>query len=314
MIDYGICYKQQLTLTDPYFTTQHFDTFVAAFTADERSHVLFDKIDASHKQWIVFPEYGFQQPEYPAGAFVGPAGADEAHFTTTFLDTLVANSDHICVDITGFLAPYLLFLIRSIAARGITTFEMLYAEPGRYLKSEETRFSGEEVRVVRQVYGFEGTHVPDTTKDLLVVGAGYDHQLMKMVATTKEGARPIQIFGLPALQPDMYQQNILRASRAAEALGGKGVGEHADNHLLPAHCPFTTATFLSQLIRDTQFTNLYLCPLATKPQVAGFGIFYVTECLTKPVSILYPFCASFPRQTSDGIGRLWAYTVELDLK
>jgi hypothetical protein len=314
MIDYSICYKRQLAPTDPYFATRQFDTLIAAFTSDKRSRALFDKINATRKQWVVFPEYGFQQSECPAGAFIGPDGADEAHLITSLLDTVVSQSDRICVDITGFLAPYLLFLIRSIAARGITTVEMLYAEPGRYLKSEETTFSGEEVRSVRQVYGFEGTHGADTTKDLLVVGAGYDHQLMKMVATTKEGARPIQIFGLPALQPDMYQQNILRAARAAEALGGRGVGEHADNHLVPAHDPFATATFLSKLIEDTPFTNLYLCPLATKPQVAGFGIFYVTECLAKPVSILYPFCGSFPKQTSDGIGRFWAYTIELDLK
>ena len=314
MIDYSICYKQQLAPTDSYFASRHFDVFFAGFTSDERSRTLFGKISATSKKWIIFPEYGFQQAECPADSFIGPSNTDEANFITSFLDGAVTQSDRICVDITGFLAPYLLFLIRSLASRGITTLEMLYAEPGRYLKSEETAFSGEEVRSVRQVYGFEGAHVPDTSKDLLVVGAGYDHQLMKMVATTKEGARPIQIFGLPALQPDMYQQNILRASRAAEALGGRGVGEHADNHLLPAHDPFTTATFLSQLMQDTQFTNLYLCPLATKPQVVGFGIFYVTECLANPVSVLYPFCTSFPRRTSDGIGRLWAYTVELDLK
>jgi hypothetical protein len=313
MIDYTICYREQLFSGDHYFNSQSFDFFCAAFTDDERARTLFDKIVATQKRWVILPEYGFSLGEIPAQSYVPAKTADEADFITGFLDALgIQPSSRICIDITGFLAPYLLFLLRALAARGITCLELLYSEPGSYLDSEETQFSSENVHSVRQVYGYEGPHSADTSKDILILGAGYDHQLLKIVASTKEGARTIQLFGLPALRPDMYQQNILRANRAADALG-RPPGEHPDNLLLPAHDPFTTATILSKLVEERQFTNLYLCPLSTKPQVVGFGIFYINECLDKPISILYPFCSSFPKKTSVGVGRIWAYTAELNL-
>jgi hypothetical protein len=313
MIDYTICYREQLVTGAPYFSSQSFDLFCAALTDDERGRILFDKIQATQKRWVILPEYGFSGGEIPAESYAPAHTSDEADLITGFLDTSgIQPSSRVCVDITGFLAPYLLFLLRALAARGIMSLELLYSEPGRYLDSEETQFSSENVHSVRQVYGYEGPHSADTSKDILILGAGYDHQLLKIVASTKEGARAIQLFGLPALRPDMYQQNILRASRAADALG-RPPGEHPDNLLLPAHDPFTTATILSQLVEERLFTNIYLCPLSTKPQVVGFAIFYINECMDKPISILYPFCSSFPKKTSVGVGRIWAYTAELNL-
>jgi len=313
MIDYTICYRELVSPGDSYFISRSFDFLWAAWTKDERAHALYDRIQARNKQWIILPEYGFAEREIPLGSFAPTDTRDEAELITRFLDASGFNeSSSICIDITGFLAPYLLFLLRALAVRGISNVELLYAEPGRYLESEETQFSSENVRFVRQIYGYEGTHAPDTSKDVLILGVGYDHQLLKIVASSKEGARTIQLFGLPALRPDMYQQSILRASRAAEALG-RPPGEHPDNLPLPAYDPFTTATILSKLTEDREFTNLYLCPLSTKPQVVGFGIFYINECIDKPISILYPFCSAFSKETSVGIGRIWAYTAELNL-
>jgi len=312
MVDYTICYKEQLQ-PDAYFAAHTFDLFCAALTSDDRAHILFDKANAHRKQWLVLPEYKFNSAEIPQGSYTHDIGTGEADYIAGFLDAagLTPNSK-LCIDITGLLAPYLLFLLRALAAKKIFNFEVLYAEPGKYLESEETKFSGEVVREVRQVYGFEGSHIPDTSGDLLVLGAGYDHQLLKMVAMSKEGARVVEIFGMPALRADMYQENILRASRASAALG-RGAGDHQDNHLVPAHDPFMTATTLSKISESSRFTNLYLCPLATKPQVLGFGIYYLHECLNKPVSIVYPFCDVFPQKTSVGIGRVWCYSAELEL-
>ena len=313
MLDYTICYREYCSISDSFFAARSYDFFWAALTDDDRSRVLYEKVGASTKRWLVLPEYGYNASDIPTGSHAPVGVADEAEFIRELIDSSgLTRSSRICIDITGLLAPYLLFLLRALVSHGIVNIEVVYAEPGQYLQSEETKFSGEDVRTVRQVYGFEGSHIADTAKDILILGAGYDHQLLKMVATAKEGARAIQLFGLPALRPDMYQQNILRANRAADALG-RGAGAHQDNFLVPAHDPFTTASFLSSLAEEYDFTNLYLCPLATKAQVLGFGIFYITECVGKAVSILYPFCGTFPRKTSVGIGRIWIYTAELDL-
>lgn len=54
-----------------------------------------------------------------------------------------------------------------------------------------------------------------------------------------------------------------------------------------------------------------LCPLATKAQLLGFALYYLTECRNMPVSVLFPFCASYDRETTKGLTRIWKYTVEL---
>jgi hypothetical protein len=314
MIDYTISYRQSVLPNDYHLSQPKFDFFLAAYTLDDRTSAVFHDIQADQKRWLILPEYSFAGSEVPSGAYWGNDGCDEAEFINTLLDSLsIGPGARICIDITGVIAPYVLFALRAILDRGVRQLELIYAEPKSYLRSEETKFSGEDVRIVRQVLGFEGSHTADTSNDVLILGAGYDHELLKVVAAAKEGARSIQFLGLPALQPDMYQQNVLRASRAAEALG-RSAGAHHDNLLVPAHDPFMTATYLSLIAEREKYTNLYLCPLSTKPQAAGFALFYLVECLGKPVSILYPFCGSFPKRTSTGTARVWTYTIDFEIK
>jgi hypothetical protein len=35
------------------------------------------------------------------------------------------------------------------------------------------------------------------------------------------------------------------------------------------------------------------------------------ECRNEPVSMLFPFCAAYNRKTTDGLTRIWRYTIEL---
>src|SRR3546814_11297247 len=93
-------------------------------------------------------------------------------------------------------------------------------------------------------------------------------------------ARKLLMFGLPSLQPDMYQESRLRIARASEA-----VGEAADADLIfaPANNPFVTAQELSfaveaELRSGRGVSNLYLSPLGTKQQVSGFALFYLRDC------------------------------------
>src|SRR3546814_3958031 len=134
------------------------------------------------------------------------------------------------------MRPHLLLLVRMLRAAGVNQFEALYTDPIRYAKSENTTFTDGPVLEVRQVAGYEGSHVADSgTSDLLVIGAGYDHELVQWVSDSKMHARKLLIFGLPSLQPDMYQGRRLRIARASGA-----VGEAADADLIfaPANNPF----------------------------------------------------------------------------
>ena len=315
MIDYSVLYKEELPVIGNWPASASWDTFISAYTAAERVKAVYERVPASEKHWLVFPEYGFNPAEYPDTAYASSL-RDEAAYIREFWSKRIGSFrvGSLCVDITGFIRPYLIFLLRWLAEQKVTRFDALYTEPVIYAKRDQTKFSDEVVVEVRQIAGYEGIHTADTSNDYLIIGAGYDHQLIAQVAENKEFSRKVQIFGLPSLRADMYQENILRAYRAEEA-----VGRHTENqsssHFSPANDPFVTASKLREIVSTINarkpITNLYLSPLATKPQVLGFAIFYLTEHRNSATSLIFPFCETYNQETTSGLSRIWRYTVEL---
>jgi hypothetical protein len=316
-VDYSVLYKGELPSEGDWPRDARWDIFISAYTAAERVKRIFDKAAAGAKHWLIFPEYGFTGKECPDGAFAATT-RDEAEYVVAFWEQAIGDlaGRTICVDTTGFIRPYLMFFLRWFAERGVRRFDAIYTEPVIYSKREQTRFSDEAVVEVRQVAGFEGNHNPDSSNDYLIIGAGYDHQLIAQVAENKEFSRKIQIFGLPSLRADMYQENVLRAYRAEEAVG-RHTTDESGSFFAPANDPFVTASTLHEIISRIEgrkpITNLYLSPLATKPQVLGFALYYLMECRNKAASLIFPFCNSYDQETSTGVSRIWKYTVELPI-
>jgi hypothetical protein len=316
MIDYTIFYKSELPVGGPWPPGSEWDVLLSAYTDAERVRLLYERVQATQKHWLVFPEYSYSSADsLPAGAFQH-AARNEAEFIQEFwamLPTGIA-AKRICVDTTGFIRPYLLFLMRWFVEQGVRRFDALYTEPAWYVAGEKTSFSDEAVIEVRQVVGYEGQHITDTSRDVLIVGAGYDDKLIAEVAEHKDQARKIQLFGLPSLRADMYQQNVLRAHRAESAVGTP-IHDDSSNFFAPANDPFVTAAVLHEIVdglrQQQRVTNLYLSPLATKAQVLGFALYYLAECRNAPVSVLFPFCAAYARETTKGLTRIWKYTIEL---
>ena len=58
-------------------------------------------------------------------------------------------------------------------------------------------------------------------------------------------------------------------------------------------------------------SNLYLAPLATKPQALGFALFYIKELEGMPASIILPINKSYARETGSGVGNVWRYKIQL---
>jgi hypothetical protein len=82
-----------------------------------------------------------------------------------------------------------------------------------------------------------------------------------------------------------------------------------------ANDPFVVATELSDKLHELRarnsVDNIYLSPLATKPQTLGFALFYILELRNQPASIIFPFSTSYSRETSAGVGRTWCYEIRL---
>ena len=133
------------------------------------------------------------------------------------------------------------------------------------------------------------------------------------MAESKESSRKRQLFGLPALRPHMYQENVLRAAVAGESVGGgeEGLGPEL---FAAAYDPFANAAVLGKEVeRQKQrqgITNLYLSPLGTKAQVLGFDVYFLTELRESAASMIFPFREGYESETGVGISRTWRYRVE----
>jgi hypothetical protein len=312
MVDYTILYRRQISAEDIARESQGWSLFLSAYNDSERVQSVFDAVDCE-KHWLLHPEYRYSEAERPQGSVFAPSSLNEAEFWAQYVDE--ARPDFsmgdICVDLTGFMRPHLMLLVHLVFASGARRFTALYTDPVRYEKQENTEFTKGPVVEVRQVAGFEGVHDPDTTNDLLVVGPGYDDELIRRVADAKANARKVQVFGLPSLQAEMYQENVLNAAKAAESIGGSD----GKLYFAPANDPFATARALQSIVDKERkrrgITNLYLTSLSTKPQALGFALYAVTEQSSSATSLLFPFAESYARETTVGVKRTWHYTIEL---
>ncbi len=219
----------------------------------------------------------------------------------------------LCIDLTGFIHPNIMYLLLLLARRGVRKVECLYSEPVSYSKREDTSFAMGSVLRVRQVAGFEGSMNSDVSNDLLVIGAGYDEHLLSEVAQHKDHAKKVILLGFPSLRADMYQQNLLRISRAEDVLRPVATRRR---FFAPANDPFVTASVLNDIVSGgagvSEITNLYLSPLATKAQALGFVVFFLYHIAHVPnCSIVFPFSSNHEKHTDYGISRAWKYVVEL---
>jgi hypothetical protein len=314
---YSIMRRDEITLSA--LGAMTWDIFVSAFNTSDRVLTVFNCVSSPVKHWLVHSEYGFSLDELPLGDLVQPLGGDEIDFWLEFFSKAGLPQDlsglSICIDATGFMRPHLMVLLALVKSRGVRCLNVLYTDPVGYSDAESTPFTKGAITAVRQVRGFEGSHIADAgERDLIVIGVGYDDQLIRRAAESKSAARKLQLFGLPSLQPHMYQESRLRASRAEEA-----VGPQSDREVLfaPASNPFVTADVLHESIAREEgsprgLRNLYLSPLGTKPQVLGFALYYLTERANTATSVVFPFADGYNQETTFGIARIWLYEFELD--
>lgn len=314
-LDYLICAREKLHLGE-LGSRFHWDYFISTFNDSARVQLPFAAVRATNKHWLMAEEYGYKAGEEPSnGKVFWLRSTNEATAISEYLvqSTIDFSSVHFCIDITGFMRAQLLFLMKHLSRLGVKSFDAVYSEPQRYPKKEQTRFSDGAVFEVRQISGFEGSHDPDATHDLLIVAAGYDDELVSRVAGFKDHARMMLVYGLPSLSADMYQESVLRMARARSAVQSRAF--ESGVAFTSANDPFVTATVLSDICRSAvskvPITNFYFSPLSTKPQTLGFGLFYLREMQSKAASILFPFTHTYSRDTGEGLATTWLYHVEL---
>ena len=315
-MDYTIFYKSPVDWMQK-DSIGDYDVFISAYNGSDRVKSLFGAVRAKRKIWAVQPEYGLNEEELPeeGDIFQGGAG-DEIGFGNGLTETLNLEGYQeakICIDLTGFIHPNVMYLLSLLARRGLRRIECLYSEPVSYAKREDTSFAMGNIVDVRQVCGFEGSMSDDVSNDLLVIGAGYDEHLISEVAQHKDHAKKVVLLGFPSLRADMYQQSLIRINRAEDVL--RPVASRR-RFFAPANDPFVTAAVLQDIVSGgaglSDITNLYLSPLSTKAQALGFVIFFLYSIGHIPsLSIVLPYSSRHEKHTDYGISRAWRYVVEL---
>jgi len=319
---YTINYKAKFDSISLFVRDSSYDIFLSVYNNSERVRSVFDAVVSRKKHWLILPEYHYVTREFPSISdssqqiFTYTQELDEGEIIRDYFKNEPLDPGmRVCIDITGFIRPHLIFLLRYLKEMRISKIDFLYSDPASYAKKEDTSFTIDYVKV-KSVNGCEGMHGIDTSNDVLIIGSGFDDKRISDVSKDKAHARKVQLFGFPSLQPDMYQQNILKAYKAEESSTG-GESNFIDSSstiFAPANDPFVTAQSISDFVneesRKRAITNLYLSPLSTKAQTLGFALYYITECIGKPVSIIFPYCSGYSRETTIGISKIWKYTVE----
>jgi len=318
--DYGLYLRQEIFGARGWQATDTYDLFISSFNLGERTVEVHGRIEATEKIWLIHQEYGLSAAELPDGQKFELTGSDEAIYCKALIDSLLAcgkldvGRTRLCIDITGILRPHLMFITLYLKRLGVRVVDMLYAEPKHYALKEKTPFSTGSILEVRPVRGFEGASSMRGTEDFLVIGMGYDDRLLAAVAENKDKAEKHQVFGLPSLRADMYQESVLRSRRAADELGDPDFSE-THRSFAPANDPFGTASVLGEIIEQRlarrPATSFMLCPLGTKPQALGFALYHIFEGSPLGARIVFPFSEGYSSKTGSDLARAWLYRVEL---
>ncbi len=273
-MDFTYLYKHSFSSLEEFSSSKEYDYYISSFINSDRILLPPTKINAKKKIWIVTKEE--ENNEFLNDQHKIIINSDENYdIMKQMVDDINVQDKEICIDATGFLIPDLLFLIRYLNSKGIDHLDIIYTEPLKYKKAEDTQFS-DNFYEVKQIIGMSGVHVSKMNNDMLIIAAGYDHSRIVDVANKKKTAKKVLLYGFPSISPGMFQENVYRAFGAEPALGSECFRDMDMNIYAPAYDPFVTAQIIKEYTQKNQYTNLYLAPLSSKPQALGLALFWVS--------------------------------------
>ncbi|KFC23654.1 hypothetical protein [Epilithonimonas lactis] len=309
MIDFSYFYKEKYSF-DEIPTTNKYDLLLSAYDGCDRTKKIFDKILAENKKWIIYPHYDISD-DVSNSFTVNSFQEDDDGLVNFVKDLHITTDTKICIDITGFLRPHLIYLTLLLnTIYKVKKIDFLYTEPNYYKDAEETVFSGAISEAPRLIKGCSSSKsYSNFDKDILIINAGYDDKLISAVTKDKSKVfKKFIILGFPSLQPDFYQENVFQIRKAKDE-----IGQVEKKSFAPAYDPFETANRIKEIVEaNCDDSNVYLSPLSTKPQTLGLLIYFLWYRDTKSLNIIFPFSNVYKAKTAVGINHTWRYSVELN--
>ncbi len=312
MQDYTIYYKknyQQASEIDA-----EYDIFFSGFDKCERTKIVFNEIKAEEKIWLVFPHYSdvkcddYEQLNH----YFNPEFDEDIFFDGIIEKYGINDSMKICIDITGFIRPHLIYFLKLLYLNGgVKKIDFLYSETNQYENSENTTFTRDIVGDVSDIKGCSAEFsVANTENDILIITSGYDDKLIQKVTHEYSKVKnKFFLIGFPSIQLDMYQESILKLEKIL--FDSDDIFQKVE--YAPAIDPFVTAQMIQEIVnKQTSEGNIYLCPISTKPHALGIALYYLMNYKKKPISVVFPYSKKYSTKTARGIKRVWKYSIELE--
>lgn len=303
-----------------------YDFFLSAYTEEDIVTETYDKVNATEKYWIICPEYAIDIKKVPNDYFdykIKDFDNREAEYILALFKEKLHDKQNlnICIDATGFMKPYIIFLLILLKEKGFNKIDLIYTEPQLYEKNGDTEFSDKESAIkVRNIKTFDAYYQNSNSDDLYIINAGYTSKFVNKVLENIQVKEKKVLVGFPSLQPIMYQENIINLEKSN---GYLGLDPNDDLLYAPANNPFITAHIVSRYIEkykneNQNISNIYLSPLATKAQTIGLTLFYLFEKDKYKkddisIHIRYPFTDSYSSKAGKGYFCINKYTIEFDL-
>ncbi|VVH63428.1 hypothetical protein BSPWISOX_788 [uncultured Gammaproteobacteria bacterium] len=286
-------------------SSESYDIFVSAYNNNERVVGIYNKINATNKYYLLFSEYNIGEP--PKDNISIQNNDDLIGFVKG-----LPKNENICIDITGFVRPYLILFVKALKKLELSKVTFIYSEPVQYDKHQDTKFSKGERLGVSSIEGFavESGDIPNDKK-ILIIGAGFESKSFEEVISKYKDIKTDNqyiLIGFPSLRPDMFQQSMLRVPE---------IEKHYNKFkYASASNPFMTAQKIHDTVNEfrgngQKKVGVYLAPLSTKPQVLGFALYALRneDSDSLEVNVIYPFVKKYSEKTSKGIARTWQYKI-----
>src|SRR5690606_3184686 len=271
-IDFTYFYKQRFNNLEDLKSNCSFDLFISFYNQSSRVKDVFEEVNSSRKI-LFYDEDSLFSSAYENFKISNKEREDlEGFFEQFTLD----SSMNICLDITGFTVPYILLFLKFFQSKNILKFNVIYSEPNYYKDKSRTKFTDDFIEV-KQIEGYRGIHSTDESNDYLIIGSGYDYSSIIEVCKHKENVhKKHQLFGFPSLQPDMYQENMLKIYDAKNTLNFENINDPELNLFAPANDPFVSAqermSSIDKNEKINKIASIYLSRISTKAQALGFGL------------------------------------------
>lgn len=218
----------------------------------------------------------------------------------------------IAIDVTGFITPYLFYLILVLFnLNNVEVIDLFYTEPTQYIDGDRTVFLDGSSQL-KPVKGYTMGNNPISDDMMLVLGTGYDRSVIHRI-NNQVNCKKHYIFGLPSTQPDMYFQNIYNVYSV-----DKTIADLSKERVSYASAvdPFHNASTLDSVVSklDKQI-SVSLCPIGSKPQAVGFLLYYLVNLYKDQdnqhlLNIVYPYSDRHNNKCSTGISKIWQYRLD----